>query len=225
MILLLDLDDTLTDADRGFSAWAQKWVARFTAEHRAEMVDFLTGDEVRPMYPQDRLAAFRQRFGVRASAGDLHADYIAQAAAHTHLVDGALAALARARRSGFRLGVVTNGPADLQRAKLEHLRLTEHVDRVVISGEAGVAKPDPAIFALAIERLGGPGGARWMIGDNPVADIGGARAAGIRSVWLRHGRAWDDADGPVDRQADTITDAVDRVSREAGEGVARCADE
>jgi hypothetical protein len=42
---------------------------------------------------------------------------------------------------------------------------------------------------------------------------------------LRHGRAWDDADGPVDRQADTITDAVDLVSREAGEGVARCADE
>jgi putative hydrolase of the HAD superfamily len=225
MILLLDLDDTLTDADRGFSAWAQKWVAQFTAEHRTEMVDFLTGDEVRPMYPQDRLAAFRERFGVATSAEDLHADYITQAAGHTHLIDGTLTALAEARRSGFRLGIVTNGPGDLQRAKVEHLGLADHVDTVVISGEVGVAKPDPAIFALAVERLGDAGGPRWMIGDNPVADIGGAHAAGMRSVWLRHGRTWDDADGPVDQQADTITEAVALVTRAAAEGVARCADE
>ncbi len=219
MMLLLDLDDTLTDAAPGFRSWAQEWVSRFEESRRPEMVDFLVQPEMQSVYPRERLALFREHFALRDSVEDLHADYVADAAAHTRLVDGALDLLGRARDDGWRLGIVTNGPGDLQRAKLDHLRLLPHVDGVVISGEAGVAKPDPGIFALARDRVGHTNGPGWMVGDNPVADIGGAHASGLRSVWLRHGRSWDHEHGAPDLQADSLAEAVELISRETARAV------
>jgi putative hydrolase of the HAD superfamily len=48
----------------------------------------------------------------------------------------------------------------------------------------GVAKPDPAIFRLALDRLGVPASAAVMVGDVPSIDIDGARAAGVRAVLI-----------------------------------------
>jgi len=70
----------------------------------------------------------------------------------------------------------------------------------VISQEAGVRKPNPRIFAIAAERARMRLGGAWMVGDSPEADIGGAAAAGMRSVWLRRGRAWLES-----RYAPTLT--------------------
>lgn len=106
------------------------------------------------------------------------------------------------------IAVITNGPSDLQRGKIDRLGLEDHVDEVVISGEVGVIKPDRAIFALAAERLGRPLEQGWMIGDNPVSDIGGARDAGLRTIWLRLGRDWQPEHGAFDLQADSLTEAL-----------------
>jgi putative hydrolase of the HAD superfamily len=56
------------------------------------------------------------------------------------------------------------------------------VDAVVISAELGVAKPDPAIFNAALERLGAVAGDALHVGDSIEADVEGARAAGIEAV-------------------------------------------
>lgn len=90
----------------------------------------------------------------------------------------------RACNPASRLGIVTNGPADIQREKVALLGLPPLVDTVVISGETGVAKPDPAIFALALDRLAGVPGDAIYLGDAPAVDIAGAKAAGIRAVWM-----------------------------------------
>ena len=47
------------------------------------------------------------------------------------------------------IGLVTNGPADVQRAKIDLLELWPHIDFAVISGEIGIEKPDAGIFAEA----------------------------------------------------------------------------
>lgn len=83
------------------------------------------------------------------------------------------------------LGVVSNGVGDWQRRKLDAVGLTGRFDSVVTSYDAGVAKPDPGIFAFAAERL--PAAEHMMVGDNADADIAGADAAGWRTVHLDGG--------------------------------------
>lgn len=89
------------------------------------------------------------------------------------------------------VGLITNGPAEVQRAKIALLGLDDLVDFSLVSGELGVSKPDPRIFAEALRRGGTEPDAAVHVGDSAEYDVTGARAAGIRSIWLnRVGVAW-----------------------------------
>ena len=92
------------------------------------------------------------------------------------------------RENGYRLGLVTNGSTEMQREKIERWDLARHFDAIVIEGEFGRGKPDPAVFAHALEGVGVAPDEAWMVGDNLYADIGGARAAGIHTVWIHRER-------------------------------------
>lgn len=83
-----------------------------------------------------------------------------------------------------RLGVVTNGEGEPQRAKLAAIGLHERFEVVVASGEEGVAKPEAEIFALACERLGVEIEQAAHVGDRLDLDAEGAAAAGLRGIWL-----------------------------------------
>jgi putative hydrolase of the HAD superfamily len=100
--------------------------------------------------------------------------------------------LARLREEGARLAVVSNWDVSLHDV-LARTGLRPLVDAVVVSAEVGVAKPDPAIFRAALERLGaGPDGA-VHVGDSVEADVAGARAAGLEAVLVaRDGAAAPD---------------------------------
>ena len=56
------------------------------------------------------------------------------------------------------------------------------VDAVIDSSVVGVAKPDPGIFAIALERCGVAPEHAIHVGDTPAADVDGARAAGVTPV-------------------------------------------
>lgn len=89
------------------------------------------------------------------------------------------------RGAGLRVGVLTNGPTKMQRRKLEVSGLGAELDAIAISEEIGVAKPDPAAFATALELLGTRAEETAMVGDSLENDIGGALAAGLAAaVWL-----------------------------------------
>ena len=94
---------------------------------------------------------------------------------------GVTRALSAVRTHGVRLAVVSNWDMTLP----DHLRragLLDFVDAVVTAAEAGVRKPDPRIFELALERLGAAPDRAIHIGD-AQADADGARAAGMRFAW------------------------------------------
>jgi putative hydrolase of the HAD superfamily len=93
-------------------------------------------------------------------------------------VPGVLAAL---RERGARLAVVSNWDVSLHDV-LERTRLRPLVDAVVISAELGVAKPDPAIFRAALERVEAAASEALHVGDSLEADVEGARAAGVEAV-------------------------------------------
>jgi putative hydrolase of the HAD superfamily len=93
----------------------------------------------------------------------------------------ALLALVKARS---RIGIVSNNLLDEQRDKLRACGLEGWIDTLVVSEEAGVSKPDPAIFSIALERLECTAAEAVMVGDSWAADVAGARAAGIRAIWF-----------------------------------------
>ena len=82
-----------------------------------------------------------------------------------------------------------------------------------MSEEAGVSKPDPRIFRIALERLGCAAGEAVMVGDSWSADIVGARAAGIRAIWFnpRHGAVPRREAGVSQLEALEPADAVMRM--------------
>lgn len=86
------------------------------------------------------------------------------------------------------IGLVTNGPTEVQRAKIALLDLTDRIDFAVISEEFGVPKPDSRIFQEALRRGGASAEEAIFTGDSPEFDIAGARGAGIRAIWMDHGR-------------------------------------
>jgi putative hydrolase of the HAD superfamily len=92
-------------------------------------------------------------------------------------------ALARLRAGGARLAVVSNWDVSLHDV-LERTELRPLVDAVVISAEEGVAKPDPRIFRLALERLGAEAAGAVHVGDSFEHDVAGARAAGLDAVLM-----------------------------------------
>jgi putative hydrolase of the HAD superfamily len=96
---------------------------------------------------------------------------------------GVEASLVRLRAAGLRLAVVSNSEGTVE-AMLNAVGLGRYLETVVDSWMVGVAKPDPGIFRIALERLGVAAASAVMVGDVPAVDIEGARAAGIPAVLL-----------------------------------------
>jgi putative hydrolase of the HAD superfamily len=90
-------------------------------------------------------------------------------------------ALARARDAGIRIGVVSNSEGKLQ-SVFERVGLLPWFEVVVDSHLEGVAKPDPAIFQIALTRLGVAAERAIYAGDLPEIDLVGAHAAGMHGV-------------------------------------------
>lgn len=74
----------------------------------------------------------------------------------------------------------------------------------MVSEAVGLRKPDPRIFQLALERLNSRPEKSLFVGDNPEADIAGARRAGLRTVWMRNSH-WSPA-GPADAVCEQLSD-------------------
>ena len=89
-------------------------------------------------------------------------------------------------RNDYRLIAVTNGNSNLQRIGIDDL-----FHDVVSASTVGVAKPAPEIFDVAVRAGGARAHETLHVGDHPEIDVEGARAAGLRSVWVnRSGQRW-----------------------------------
>lgn len=108
------------------------------------------------------------------------------------LYDDVVESLRSLRSRGLRLGVVSNWDSRLRRIA-EGLGLCGLVDFLVISAEAGVRKPDPGIFRLALEKSGVAASEALHVGDLAEEDVEGARRAGIRGLLIERRQRMVDA--------------------------------
>ncbi len=201
--LLLDLDDTILSYDAvGDAAW------RLTCERYCDRcsLDAPTLDrslrEYREWYWSDpernrqgrlRLDETRvwiiahalQRLGIEEGglAAEITSTFRELRDASIGFLPGAQETLEELTRRGVPLALVSNGQAELQRAKLERFDLERYFRAICIEGEMGFGKPDGRAFAAALAGLGLQPEEVWMVGDNLEWDIFGAQQAGIYAIW------------------------------------------
>jgi YjjG family noncanonical pyrimidine nucleotidase len=82
------------------------------------------------------------------------------------------------------LTIITNGFEEIQSTKIASSQITPYFNHVITSQKAGARKPSKSIFDYALQLNGATCHQAIMIGDNVVADIGGARAASIDAVFF-----------------------------------------
>jgi HAD superfamily hydrolase (TIGR01549 family) len=96
---------------------------------------------------------------------------------------------------GYHLGLLTNR-LNVERLHelVEQLELQDYFDLILASGEVGIQKPDPGIFAIALERMGASASASLYVGDNYWADVVGAQRAGLIPVLFDPHHLFPEAD-------------------------------
>ena len=207
--ILFDLDDTLADSS-GVDETIWEHVIEAIVEHvpdvdRAELrdryldvleehyaplavgrIDFLT-------FRRNRLAAALEPWG--DVSDELFERYMREKgriADEMRPFPDAIATVRALRAQGIRVGVLTNGPSDFQRRKLEVSGLGPELDAIAISGELGVAKPEREAFELALALLGTTSAETAMVGDSLENDVAGALAAGFAAVvWMPRRQSGD----------------------------------
>lgn len=122
------------------------------------------------------------------AAEHVGAHYIERYTHHWTFVDGARDAFRRLA-DRFPVGLLTNGFAETQHAKIERFPvLEERSEAVVVSEETGYLKPDPRVFAHAAEQAGTAPEAVLYVGNSLRSDVKGGLNAGWQVAWYaRHG--------------------------------------
>jgi putative hydrolase of the HAD superfamily len=129
-------------------------------------------------------------FGVAGVEAGRHVDLAR--AVRARFVDGSVGweafadsgpALQATAEAGWRNVILSNHVPELE-ALVDALGLSDLVEHVFSSALIGYDKPHPEAFRHALRECGDPV-RRWMVGDNPVADVAGAQALGIPALLIR----------------------------------------
>jgi putative hydrolase of the HAD superfamily len=218
LALLVDLDDTIvSDSDRAESNWAaaveaaaavvpfpaeavlaaieieRKWFWSDPARHRVGRSDVIAA--WRSIVTAALRRAAIPEADMPTAIAAIVAAYRARTEADRRPFPGALDALRTFRRLGIKLALVTNGAAVLQRAKIERFELAPLFDAIVVEGEFGLGKPEPAVYAHALASLGVSAADAWMVGDNLEWDVEAPRTLGMKGIWIANASAPLDAAG------------------------------
>ena len=189
--VLFDLDGTLFDRD----ATVQALVGAQHAAFAPALAGVAATDYVARVLELDD-HGFRNKTEVYATvvrelalpaglAGELAEDFWRRYRQHGRPFADASPTLRELRRRGLKTGLVTNGRAVTQNGTIDAIDIRGLLDTISISEVEGVRKPDPRIFAQAVERLELEPTDCAFVGDHPEVDVAGARAAGLQAIWKR----------------------------------------
>ena len=208
--IFFDLDGTLVDSAPDMAAAVNELMAQYGLEpHSLEAVRGMIGHGVEKLIER-AFALHSVSLGLRdreASRERMNEIYGRHLTRLTALRPGADSALTAARKAGMRTGVLTNKPEGFSRIVLAHFGLLNELD-VVIGGDAGyLKKPAPDMLLAACQACDCSSAHAVMVGDS-LADVGAARAAGMRSITVRGGYSELAAEA---LGADCVIDALDQL--------------
>lgn len=99
-------------------------------------------------------------------------------------------------RARYPLGLITNGPADIQRQEIATLGIGAYFDNIFIEGEMGEGKPNASVFSRAAAAVGLEPREILFVGNSFGHDIVPALDAGWRAIWIRRPSDVPPSSGP-----------------------------
>lgn len=150
-----------------------------------------------PWYRGEAWRSALRALGQDAGVADILSECYIEGQRSGHPVLPGAVELVRQLSGEVPVGVLTNGPPDIQRLKIEQAGIGPYLSAVVISGEIGIGKPDPTAFRTALGLIGTSPDHAVMVGDSWERDVEGALDAGMRAVWISHGRPAPSSDARV----------------------------
>ena len=122
----------------------------------------------------------------------------------TYFFEDAVTTL-KALRPFYKLGLITNGPTELQGEEIDVLRVRDYLDYVIISEEVGSDKPDEVIFLYAAKLAECVVGEILYVGNSQFHDVLGAKRAGLKVAWInRRGETLKDGIPAPDFEVRTL---------------------
>ena len=198
--IFFDLDNTLWDTNHNNRECFEELYAEYGfGKYYATFEDFFeeytrNSDELWERYLNgeiSRTALFVERFlGVLRPLGytkmrdafAINNEFLWRAARKTRLVPGAIELL-EYLRPRYRLHILSNGISEMQNLKLNGSGLAPYFDKVILSDEAGLYKPQREMFNHALSYTNSRRAESVMIGDSWDSDMVGARETHIAQIW------------------------------------------
>ncbi len=225
MNFVFDLYGTLIDihtdeSNAKFRAAVQKYFKRFnggTVDFWAEYARLCalaeTGEEVCEI---DLFAVFKKLMGGADDKTVLKAaTYFRKKSRLKLKVYGGVKGLLKELRSrGAGVYLVSNAQTCFTVEELKKLKLTRYFNGVVISSDFGKKKPSVEIFQYALQKFKLDPRETVYIGNEIAADVCGAKAAGMRTAYIKSNLSpADDSLAAAEKQADFATDNFYKLSR------------
>lgn len=186
--VLFDLDETILDRTRSlkdFLLWQAKGTLRNSivdaSHYCARFIELYASGTV------SKVDVYTQLIGEYDindwSVEELLSSYELCFSGFCKARDGAVEAITTLKTAGFKIGLVSNGRSPFQIRSFNALGINDMFDAVIVSAAVGYRKPQKEIFELACERIGVSVSETIFVGDNPEADIRGANACGMYTIY------------------------------------------
>lgn len=201
-MIFFDIDGTLIDFKQaeaaGIRTFYQTYGHHFTLTEEAFHVEwrvvgachfprFLRGELSFEQQQAERVKSLFELAAIRLTdreAGAYFGTYLQAFESSWAAYDDVVPCLQVLQAMGHRLGIISNGNGAQQRSKLERAGLLAYFEAIVVSSEAGAAKPDPRIFEAACLQARRDPSACLYIGDDVETDIVACRQYGLSGIWL-----------------------------------------
>jgi len=193
--LLFDADGTLFDFDKAEERALELVLAdlkqpasesalrSYRAINRELWHGFELGRVTQAEIKVRRFQLWMEELRVEADPDETGHNYVRHLSEQTDLLPGAQE-LVEMLSEHYRMVIVTNGLKEVQRPRMQRSSLSPYFEDVIISGELGVAKPDPRFFDATFARMGHPQRQEvLMVGDSLSADMQGGIQYGLDTCW------------------------------------------
>lgn len=170
-------------------------------------------------YPEIEITSvFRRLFQLRSVEADtmlaVHASRLFRRLSleYIHLYDGVTELLDHIRQEGKRLFLLSNAQRIFTEPEMRSLRIYDKFDGIILSSDEGVKKPSEKFYRILLDRYQINPGSSIMIGNDPVADILGAKKAGLDTLYF-HSNISPELLGEVDSTYSVMDKNVHKIGK------------